>query len=514
MKLFPTIKNLSRAYHIYALIALGIVAITQTSCGTRSGTRVDVEEPNFLVLMSDNHYFSHLGCYGDPVVKTPNIDAIAREGVRFTHAFCASPSCTPARSAILAGQEIWRLGAAANLHSTLSSTIPTYVDILEKNGYHVGHDRKGWGPGNYEAGGRAHNPAGVTYPDFTAFFDAKEEDKPWSFWLSSRNPHRPFDLDQGIQSGVDSSKVVVPPYLPNVPEVVSDICDYYLEVQDFDREVGEAIEILKQRGDLENTVIIICGDNGWMMPRGLANLYDFGTRVPFIISWPGKYEGNRVVDDLVSLNDIAATVVDVAGFEIPVEYTAASLKPVLESDQAGTTDHARPFVYMARERHALCRAGGLGYPGRAIRNKDFLFIQNLEPDRWPAGDPPLFGDIDLHMMHNRCPTKEYLMQYKNDPDVEPLYRQAFMKRPSEELFDLRSDPYQMINVADLAAFSKVKSELKDALEKYLIETRDPRMIGGSVIWDTVRYQKEKDWVGTPSEEMRQKFGFEKEYHYR
>ena len=109
---------------------------------------------------------------------------------------------------------------------------------------------------------------------------------PWSYWLSSRNPHRPFDLDQGIKSGLDPEKVIVPPYLPDVPEVRSDICDYYLEVQDFDREVGEALELITRRGELENTIIIICGDNGWMMPRGLANLYDFGTRVPLIISWP------------------------------------------------------------------------------------------------------------------------------------------------------------------------------------------------------------------------------------
>ena len=109
-------------------------------------------KPNILVLMSDNHYSEHLGCYGDKTVKSPAIDKIAENGVRFTNAFCASPSCTPARGAMLAGQEIWRLGEGANLWSTLSNTIPTYQDILEDAGYFTGHDRKGWGPGSYEAG--------------------------------------------------------------------------------------------------------------------------------------------------------------------------------------------------------------------------------------------------------------------------------------------------------------------------------------------------------------------------
>lgn len=184
--------------------------------------------------MSDNHYFSHLSCYGDPVVKTPAIDALARQGVRFTHAFCASPSCTPARAAMLAGKEIWQLGQGANLWSTLSDTIVTYVDLLEKAGYQVGHDRKGWGPGDFNAGGRNHNPAGETFANFSEFLEANDEARPWSYWLSSRNPHRPFNFGAGVISGIDVNEIIVPSYLPDVAEVRSDMADYYLEIQDFD----------------------------------------------------------------------------------------------------------------------------------------------------------------------------------------------------------------------------------------------------------------------------------------
>ena len=322
------------------------------------------DRPNFLLLMSDNHFYAHLSCYGDPVVKTPHIDAVAQRGIRFTNAFCASPSCTPARSAMLAGQDIWRLGEGANLWSTLPDSIATYTDLLEADGYHVGHDRKGWGPGDYAAGGRNRNPAGYTFQDFSAFLAANEEEAPWCYWLSSRNPHRPFDHGSGIASGMNAAAVEVPPYLPDVPEVRADICDYYQEVQQFDEEVREALALVEKAGQSNNTVILICGDNGWMMPRGLANLYDPGTRVPLIISWPEKFKAERVVTDFVSLNDLAPTILELAGLPAPEEYTARSLVPILASEGEGRINEDWNYVVLGRERHALCRQDGLGYPGQ------------------------------------------------------------------------------------------------------------------------------------------------------
>jgi arylsulfatase A-like enzyme len=464
--------------------------------------------------MSDNHYFSHLGCYGDPVVKTPAIDALASQGTRFTRAFCASPSCTPARAALLAGKEIWQLGQGANLWSTLSDTVVTYVDLLKKAGYQVGHDRKGWGPGDFTAGGRDHNPAGKTFADLSTFLAANEHGIPWSYWLSSRNPHRPFDFGAGVAAGIDTGKIVVPPYLPDVGEVRSDMADYYLEIQDFDSEVSEAVSLLKANGQDKNTVIILCGDNGWMMPRGLANLYDFGTRVPLIISWPDHFKTNAIVDDLVSLNDIAPTVLDIAGIEIPGDYSAISLINILSGESRNSDSALREFICFGRERHALCRQDGLGYPGRAIRTNDFLYIENLAPERWPAGDPPLFGDIDLHMLQDKSPTKEFMMAHKDDPAYHSIYVQAFLKRPAEELFDLKTDPYQMNNLAAEATYIEIKTKLKAKLTAYLIKTGDPRALGLPIFWDTQPYYKEADWVGKPRKEAQEKFGLKEKYSYR
>ena len=495
-------------------LCLFLLITSFCSCSVEEEREEKTNRPNFLLLMSDNHYYAHLGCYGESVIKTPTIDAIAKTGVLFEYAFCGSPSCTPARAAMLAGQDIWRLGEGANLWSTLADTIPIYTDLLEKAGYFVGHDRKGWGPGNYEASGRVRNPGGYTFEDLNAFLEQNKSNQPWCYWLSSRNPHRPFNLGAGVRSGMDINAIEVPPYLPDVEEVRSDIADYYEEIQQFDLEVKEALQILETNGEIDHTILIVCGDNGWMMPRGLANLYDAGTRVPLIISWPKMFVGGRKVSDFVSLNDLAPTILTLADLPIPDAYTARSLVPILTSKHGGQIHADWDKVVMGRERHAICRKDGLGYPGRAIRTKDYLFIHNYFPDRWPAGDPPLFGDIDLHMLQQESPTKEYMMLEKDNPMVKPLYEMAFLKRPAEELFDLQKDPYQMVNVANADDYQKVKLQLREALQEYLTQTKDPRALGIPTTWDIQPYYKEADWVGKPRVEAQNKLGLDSAYHYR
>jgi arylsulfatase A-like enzyme len=455
-----------------------------------------------------------LGCYGDRVVKTPNIDSIAAKGLRFTNAYCASPSCTPARGGLLTGQDIWRLEEGGNLWSRLPKKFVTYVDLLERGGYFVGHEGKGWGPGSFADAGRTRNPAGETFESFEEFLKANTNNKPWSYWFCSTDPHRPYKLGSGIASGMDLGKVEVPPYLPDCKEVRGDICDYYFEIERFDRQVGETIRKLEAAGEIENTIIVIFGDNGWQMPRGLANLYDFGTRVPLIISWKERIEKNRVVNDFVNLNDLAPTFLELAGQKVPSYMTAKSMREILLSSKSGRIEKERDFVVIGRERHALCRKNGLGYPGRAIRTDDYLYIRNYEPDRWPAGDPPLFGDIDAHMLHYYSATKEYMMSHKAEPKVKVLYEQAFLKRLGEELYDLRKDPYQMNNVALDGRYAKIKNELSNKLERYLRKTGDPRILGKEIIWDSQNYYLESDFVARPSKEAIEKFHLRPEYDYR
>lgn len=492
--------------------------------------------PNILILMSDNQSWNHLGCYGDRVVRTPNIDKVAAQGLRFTHAFCAAPSCAPARAGMLTGQDIWRLEEGANLWGILPVKFEVYPEKLEKSGYITGFQGKGWGPGSYEASGRTGNPGGTAYNSFEEFIGAATSDKSWFFWFSSTDPHRPFagsntasyffatssadnlgsfslGSGSGKASGMNIDNVFVPPYLPDNDTVRSDICDYYSEIERFDREVGHILEKLTESGQSDNTIIIICSDNGWQMPCGLANLYDAGTRVPLVISWKGKITEGRVVEDFVNLNDLAPTFLELAGLEIPEYMTANSLTNILFSEKSGRIEKSRDHIITARERHAFCRQNGLGYPCRAIRTYDFLYIRNYEPDRWPAGDPPLFGDIDAHMLHYPSPTKVNMMINKDKPEVKPLYDHAFMKRPPEELYDLQKDPWQLNNISDNSDYQNIKSGLSKKLNDYLETTRDPRILKKQIIWDKAEYFITEDFKPKPCEEAVKLLNLKPEYNY-
>lgn len=506
------IVNLLKKHTRFYAVAL-VAATVITSCTEKPKT----QRPNILILMSDNQYFSHLGCYGDKSVRTPNMDKIARQGVRFTNVFCNSPSCTPARGSLLTGMNIWQLEDGANLWGILPRKFAIYTDMLEQSGYKVGFHGKGWGPGSFKANGRPHNPAGHYFKSFTDFLKDRKGDEPWTYWFSSYEPGRPYDpahpnaVGAGRAAGIDPSKVSVPKYLPDSKDVREDIADYYAAVEMFDHEIGEIMTQLKQSGQLENTVVVVCSDNGWQMPRGLANLYDFGTHVPLIISWPGKFKTDAVADNLVTLNDLAPTFLNLAQIKVPANMTAKSLLPFVADNAKPVKE--RDYVVYGRERHAFVRQHGLSYPGRAIRTKQFLYIRNYEPNRWPAGDPPLYGDVDPYMMHYTGLAKTYIMANRNDPKVKPLFDLAFSKRPADELFDVNKDPDELYNLAYKPEYQQIKTDLAAKMDAYLKETNDPRATGGKIIWDTTAYFSEIDKTPRPSKAAQKMFHLDSAYNY-
>jgi arylsulfatase A-like enzyme len=260
-------------------------------------------------------------------------------------------------------------------------------------------------------------------------------------------------------------------------------------------------------------MVIVCSDNGWQMPRGLANLYDFGTRIPLTITMPERIAENRVVDDFVSLNDLAPTFLELAGLDVPEEMTAISLKGILSSDKSGIVEGQRDFITSARERHAYVRSGGDGYGGRCIRTQDFLYIRNYDHERWPGGDPPLFGDVDAHMLHYACPTKIFILKNRYAEQYKEYFKLAFDKRPFEELYDLKLDPYQLNNVSNVESYAATKQSLSDQLDDYLIETKDPRLVGGEMKWIGAKYYATRDFNPKPSEEAREALGLKESYSY-
>lgn len=438
---------------------------------------------NILLAIADDWSYPHAGIYGDRTVATPNFDRIAREGVRFTHAFVASPSCTPSRAALLTGQAVHRLQEGGNLHGFLPKSFPVYPDLLEAAGYAVGFTGKGWGPGQFEPGGRSRNPAGPVYRSVDEFFERRKPGQPFCFWFGSNDPHRPYDLGSGAQSGLQPDRVRVPGYLPDTAVTRNDLLDYYFEVQRFDRDLGHIIEMLERAGELDNTIVIVTGDNGMPFPRAKANVYDGGTRVPLAIRWKGTADAGRVIDAFVSLTDLAPTILDSAGLTPLEAMTGRTLLPLLR----GQTQPGRDRVFVERERHANVRSGDLSYPMRAIRTNDYLYIRNFRPDRWPAGDPEMyfavgpFGDID------GGPTKSLLLDRRSDPQMARYFELATAKRQGEELYDLKRDPEQLVNVAGQPAHRDAQRRLRLELDRWLRETGDPRATRDDDRWDRFPY---------------------------
>lgn len=504
---------------------------------------LSAQSPNILFLFADDwgRYASAYAKYEpenalQSLVRTPNIDRIAKRGVLFRNAFVSAPSCTPCRSALLSGQHFWRTGQASILQGAKwDSTIPAFPLLLHDAGYHIGESFKVWGPGTpndapYGAGKFAYEKAGRRWNDFsehvtkmiqqgTSFQEAKEtllgevvanfdqflearpQGSPFCYWFGPTNVHRQWVQGSGKRLwGLNPEDFLgkLPPFLPDVPVVREDVADYFGEIAAYDAAVGALLDRLESTGLADSTMIIISGDHGPPgFPHGKCNLYGFGTSVALAISGP-KIPGDRIIDDLVSLTDLAPTILESAGLPIPQTMTGKSLVPILRSDRSGKLDPTRNAIFVGRERHVeSARADWTPYPQRAIRTDDYLLILNFRPDRWPLGDPygladaepPTFLQIQnntrvTHPDEDAGPTKAWLVTHRDDPQWRSFYDRAYGKRPRCELYDLTKDPHQMTNVANDPAYETIRKELEERLMQELTSTGDPRVQDDGKFYET------------------------------
>jgi uncharacterized sulfatase len=334
--------------------------------------------------------------------------------------------------------------------------------------------------------------------NFADFLAEKPDSKPFCFWLGTYESHRGFQKDSGTKSGKHLATVRVPAYLPDNDVVRGDLLDYLMEVEDFDSVVGQAIDLLEKTGQLDKTLIVVTSDHGMPFPRAKASLYDAGSHVPLAMRWPaGIKQPGRQSDAFVNLSDLATTFLAAAKVNVPDQMTGRNLSPIL-TNLEGTPDQTFKRAFIAMERHDGCRAGGKGYPCRAIRTDNWLYIKNYAPERWPAGDPDAsvcaraipFGEVDS------SPSKSFLMEHQHDPIIQPFYELAFQKRPAEELYRIVDDPDQINNLAGAQEHVETQNMFRRELETYLLQTQDPRLTGEPVLWDYYPYyglRKNKDW---------------------
>ncbi|NQU54861.1 MAG: sulfatase [Bacteroidetes bacterium] len=469
--------------------------------------------PNILFAIADDQSFPYASIYGENGVSTPAFDKVAEKGVLFTNAFVAAPQCSPSRAAILTGKNIWQLEEAGTHGSYFPKKFQVFTDLLESAGYAIGFTGKPWGPGNWKDAGWLRNPVGPEFNDkvfssvpakgisrtdyfenFKEFYSQKTGDSPFFFWYGGHEPHRVYEDGSGIKAGKNLSDAMVPSFLPETDLVKSDVLDFTFEVEWFDTQLGKMLKFLDEKGELENTLIVITADNGMPFPSAKANLQEYGTHVPLAICWPKKIAGNRVVTDLVGMIDLAPTFMEIAAIQNAPGMTGKSLSKILFSEKQGVVDSDRKYVFTGRERHTHARPDNLGYPARAVRTADYLYVWNIKSDRWPAGNPvpkgakntpakngtknllPGYHDVD------GSPSKQFLLDEK---DVWPKYFDlAYGKRPAEQLYDIKNDPGCVNNLADNPELLRVKEDLNKVLMDELKKQGDPRVLGNGDIFES------------------------------
>src|SRR5262245_30432179 len=494
---------------------------------------------NILFCFADD-WGRYASCYaavdGKPslnqIVKTPNVDRLAREGVLFRNAFVNAPSCTPCRSSLVSGRYFFNCGRGAILNGAVwDSAIPTFPLLLKDAGYSLGKSYKVWSPGTpadapiggqqfaYEQSGRLPNnfseeatkliEGGASVAEarqkilaqvrgnFEKFLADQKTGQPWLFWFGPATTHRVWIKGSGKRLwGIEPDLLHgrMPNFLPDVPEVREYVGAHLGECQAFDAYIGELLKLLEEKSLLDKTLVVASGDHGMPgVPAGKCNLYDHGVSVTLAARVPGG-KGGRLVDDYVRLPDLAPTFMEIGGVKPPEHLYGRSLLPLLLSDKSGQIDPERNWVVTGRERHvATAREGNLPYPMRAIRTPEFLYIRNFAPDRWPMGSPGNLPKADPQALENvtyaaysdmdASPTKAWLIAHRDDSQWKWVYDLAFEKRPAEELYDLAKDPEQVKNVAADPSYAKQKQEYSARLMKLLTEAGDPRVAGGGRTFD-------------------------------
>ncbi len=441
--------------------------------------------PNILLFLADNWSWPHASALGDPTAKTPVFDRIVREGVLFSNAFCPVPSCSPTRSCLLTGRAAHQLEDAASLWSAFPRSLSVFTESLRQAGYEVGYSGKGWSPGRYLEYGWEENPVGKQYKNFSEFLQKRDPQKPFFFWNGNVDTalHR-WNYDPASWGDLDPKTLEIPQELPDAEEIRSSLMAYYAGVSFVDQDAGECLSELEIRRLLDDTVFIYTSDNGWQMPRGLANCYDSGTRVPLAIRWGKRLRSNHRVDDFVSHTDFAPTFLELANIEPSAKMTGKSFADVLQG-KASTT--ARDCVFIERERHANVRRGNLSYPIRGIRTQDFLFLWNMRPNRWPAGDPKAFFAVGDYGDVDGSRAKNFILANRTLPTIKPFFELNFGMRPEFELFDLKKDPNQLSNVAGKTEYVAIERSLRSRVEKWMQETNDPRIDPNYDGWDRYPY---------------------------
>jgi arylsulfatase A-like enzyme len=421
-----------------------------------------VKQPNIIVFVADDSGLDY-GCYGNPYIQTPNIDKLAKSGIKFNNAFNTCPQSSPSRISMMTGMFAHTLGVE-DLEEEIDENTPMIPSFLKQAGYYTGAILKThWGENgtkqfDFYYSGRKElysesymTKANKFYVNYQRFLK-QANDKPFFLWVGFIDPHRPYK--EPITDKIHSpEKTVLDPVMVDAPRTRQDIADYYDEIHRLDQHIGAMLKVLEEQEKLENTVVLFLSDNGLPFMRGKGFLYDQGIHSPFIVSWPGKIKPESIHSNgLVSFIDIAPTILDIANIEKPQNFYGESIKPILLNPSL----KGRTEIYAERNWHV-----DEEYQ-RTIRTEKYKLIYNGYPNMPASGLDPSKSPYWYDLIGAKRANK---LSYAQSLFFE-------FPRPSVELYDLEKDPQEQHNLAFEEEFLPIEKKLMLKLREWQKQTKD------------------------------------------
>jgi len=438
-------------------VGLGLASIPIQGCASAANQPTSISrnsKPNIVLFLADDQSIDDVGCYSNNVIRTPNIDRLAKEGLKFNLAFTPTAICSPSRSALYTGLYPHRNGCHPN-HSRIKPGIKTLPYYLKSMGYRVG------------LAGKVHVNPKEQFPfEYMGLkpkqienFITSVTNKPFCLIVASHEPHGPHK-----KGGYRPDQVLVPPNKVDTQQTRQQLANYYTDIDLLDEELGRVLDLLKKYKLEQNTLFIYTSDHGYEI-FAKWSCYDAGLHVPFIVRWPGKVKSTTTTNAMISFVDVLPTFIEIAGGKPPKDIDGRSFLPVL----LGRENSHHDIVFGAHTTRGII--SGRAYPIRSLRTRNHKYIRNLNPEgmfQCVTTHGHDYKEIDHSMWGS------WKQKAKTDSFAAKRVR-LFQYRPAEELYDLIKDPYELNNLADNPEHQKLLASLRIKLDAWMKQQGDRGM---------------------------------------
>ncbi len=448
------------------------------SCGSKSSDSNNREKtlPNILIFVGDDMTWSDCEPYGSQVVKTPNIQKMANEGMSFDNMFTSTAMCAPTRQQLMTGLFPVRSGAYPN-HSQVYVGVKSFAHHFGELGYEVALiGKQHYGPAdsfpiNYIGGVQHDTGFGGKDIDLSKIKPVVNGEKPFFLIIAQNQPHSPWN--KGDSSKYKQEELTIPEYMVDSPITRKELSGYYAEITYMDSLLGKTLDFIKEADKTNNTISIFTSEQGYSFPFGKWTCYDLGLKTAFIAKWPGKIASNTRNNATTQYVDIIPTLIDAIG-EDPSKINVG--KPDAEGNNGfdgksfysalmGETDQHRAFTYGVQTTRGVIN-GSESYPIRSVRSDKYKYIQNLSHEEF-------FYNVVTAKEKGRPGYLLYESWLENAKNEEELnWVQHYKKRPFEELYDLENDPYEKNNLAENPVYYEIKKDLGIQLKYWMQQQGD------------------------------------------